>query len=203
MKKGGTIPQTLRNKVDGHTRNLEYKGVICRSDSSWRNPIRAIENPNDDIRLVSNFMALNDLCEKNQYELKKIRDVIRSTRGNEYFTVLDLKDGFYSIEIEEADKTKTAFEFDGRLYEWNSMVMGFKNAPQIMQRVMTKILDELLLDDVNVYMDDVIIVAKTRKEHDMRLRKVLARFIANNLKINEKKIQFALGERRLICLVLR
>ena len=38
---------------------------------------------------------------------------------------MDLKEKFYHIEIEE--KHKTAFEFDGRMYEWNSMVMRFKN----------------------------------------------------------------------------
>ena len=54
---------------------------------------------------------------------------------------MDLKEKFYHIEIEE--KHKTAFEFDGRMYEWNSMVMGSKNAPQIMQRTMNILLGKL------------------------------------------------------------
>lgn len=51
-------------------------------------------------------------------------------------TVFDLKEGFYNIEIEEKDKHKMAFEFNVKVYEWNSMVMGYKNSPQILQRIM-------------------------------------------------------------------
>ena len=39
---------------------------------------------------------------------------------------MDLKEKYYHIEIEE--KHKTAFKFHGRICEWNSMVMRFKNA---------------------------------------------------------------------------
>lgn len=112
-------------------------------------------------------MCLNDMCEKDPYELKNIREVIQATQGSNYFTAIDLKEGFYSVEIEEKDKMKTAFEFDGRVYEWNSMVMGFKNSPQILQRIMCKVLEKELRKGVSVYMDDVVIYSSSRKEHDI------------------------------------
>ena len=62
-------------------------------------------------------MALNDLVEKDEYGLANIRDIIRHTQGSKYFLVIDLKEGFYSIEIEEEDKMETAFEFNKRVYE--------------------------------------------------------------------------------------
>lgn len=136
------MPQALRKKLDEHLLDLEERGIIRRSASDWRNPIRAIEKPNGEVRLVLNFMCLNDMCEKDPYELKNIREVIQATQGSNHFTVIDLKEGFYSVEIEEKDKMKTAFEFDGRVYEWNSMVMGFKNSPQILQRIMCKVLEK-------------------------------------------------------------
>jgi hypothetical protein len=179
VKKGVVVPHALNSKLSEHLVNLEKRGVIRKSTSDWRNPIRALQKPNGEIRLVLNFMALNDLCEKDPYELKNIREIINETHGYNYFTVLDLKDAFYSIEIEENHKYKTAFEFSGKLYEWNSMVMGFKNAPQILQRVMTKILEDEIGKGVSVYMDDVIICGKTRCQHDELLRKVLGKFIQN------------------------
>lgn len=47
-------------------------------------------------------------------------------------------EGFYHIQIDDMDKYKykIAFEFDKIVYEWNSMVIRFKNSPQIMQREM-------------------------------------------------------------------
>lgn len=102
-----------------------------------------IRKPDGGIRLVSNLIALNVIVEKDDYKLTNIRDVVRATQGDEYMTVVDLKEGFYSIKIEEEDKYKTAFEFNGKVYEWNSMVMGFKNSPQILQRIMDRIFRDL------------------------------------------------------------
>lgn len=158
-KKGAMIPQSLLED----TEKLAKKKITRRSNSVWRNPIRELRKPNGKIRLVSNLIALNDIVEKDCYKLARIRDVVRSTQGSDWFTVFDLKEGFYHVEIEESEKFKTAFEFKGRVYEWNSMVMGFKNSPQVLQRIMNTIFDDLIGKGVEVYMDDVVIHAKTKR----------------------------------------
>lgn len=195
VKRGQNIPQALRKRTKEYLDDLERRQVISESSSQWRNPIRAIEKPNGEIRLVSNFMALNDLVEKDPFELANIRDVIRATTGSKWFTVIDLKEGFYHIEIEREDRHKTAFEFDGKVYEWNSMVMGFKNSPQILQRVMNKILNKRRGQGVEVYMDDIVIHARTIKEHDRILKWVFNRLKENKMRINKTKLQFR--ERRI------
>lgn len=86
--------------------------------------------------------------------------------------VLDLKERFYSIEIEEEDKFKTAFEFNGKVYEWNSMVMGFKNSLQILQRIMDRIFRDLRGKGIEIYMDDIVIYSKDLSEHDELIREV-------------------------------
>ncbi|KAF9746157.1 Polyprotein P3 [Nosema granulosis] len=129
-------------------------GVLRKFNLNWRSLIRAIEKLNGDIRLVSNLMRLNDLVEKDPYRLPLMRDIIRATQGSRVFTVIDLKEGFYHIEIEDEHKHKTDFEFDGRVYKWNSMVMGFKNSPHIMQKTMNRVLEEFRGNGVEVYMDD-------------------------------------------------
>lgn len=113
-----------------------------------------------------------------------------------------MKDAFYCIEIEEKDKYKTAFEYDGRFYEWNSMVMGFKNSPQIMQRLMTHILDDIRRDGVEIYLDDIVVYARTVKEHDRILSSVLERLEKNNLKINTNKVQLRSNVVKLLGVVI-
>lgn len=62
------------------------------------------------------------------------------TQRFSYFTVVELREGFYITEIEECNKHKTAFEFNKRAHEWNSMMMGYKNSQLIQQRIMNTIL---------------------------------------------------------------
>lgn len=110
--------------------DIERRKIIRRSESMWRNPIKALEKANwKDIRVMSNLLALNDLVEKNPYEIPNRRELLRAIQGKKLFTVFDLKEGFYHIKIEEKNKEKTEFEVDGRVYEWKNMVMGFKNTP--------------------------------------------------------------------------
>lgn len=90
-------------------------------------------------------------------EPRNIREVIRATVGSSTFSVIDLEEAFYHMEIEEKGKHKTAFEFDRVVYEWNSMVMGFKNSPQMLQRVMNVILGDLGGKGVEAYMDDIVV----------------------------------------------
>ncbi|KAI5151978.1 hypothetical protein ENBRE01_2475 [Enteropsectra breve] len=202
-KKGQNIPQAMLKRTLDYIEDLETRKVIRRSESSWRNPIRAIEkSPGGEIRLVSNLMMLNDIVEKDEFELANIRDVIRATQGSKFFTVLDLKEGFYHVEIVEKDKYKTAFEINGKVFEWNSMTMGFKNAPQMLQRIMNKIMEGIRGNGVEIYMDDIVIHAEKEKDHDILLQDVIRRLEVNNMKINPEKIQFKKKEIKLLGVTL-
>ncbi|KAF9762688.1 Retrovirus-related Pol polyprotein from transposon opus [Nosema granulosis] len=97
VRRGQIVPQSLREKTTQYFRDLEERGVIRKSRSDWRNPIRAIEKPNGEVRLVSNLMGLNDLVEKDPYTLPTIRNIIQKTQGSNVFTVIDFKEGFYHI----------------------------------------------------------------------------------------------------------
>jgi hypothetical protein len=98
VRKGQIVDYYLRKRFKEFLDDLEIRGVIRRSTSEWRNPIKAIEKPNGGIRLVSNLIGLNDLVEKDPYELPLIKDILRATQGSSVFTVIDLKEGFYHIE---------------------------------------------------------------------------------------------------------
>jgi RNase H-like domain found in reverse transcriptase/Reverse transcriptase (RNA-dependent DNA polymerase) len=143
-------------------------------------------------------MMLNDLAEKDSYALPEMRRIIEATAGSNFFTILDLKEGYYQIEILEEHKHKTAFEFEEKVYEWNGMVMGYKNAPMIFQRIMNKILGEKLGSGVQAYLDDIIIYAKTIEEHDELVKWVFEKLKKHNLKVNVKKVQFAQNSVKLL-----
>lgn len=64
------MPQAIKNELKEYLTNLVKRAIIRRSNSEWRNPIRAIQKPNGKLRIISNFMSLNDLCEKDPYVYK-------------------------------------------------------------------------------------------------------------------------------------
>lgn len=190
VKRGAYVHQSIREKVKKHIDSLLKRGIIRESQSQWRNPIRALEKPDGGIRLVSNLAALNDLAFKDLYSLPIVRRIVEATVGSNYITIIDLKEGYYHFEIAKEHKEKTAFKFDRKVYEWNGMVMGYKNFPMIFRRIIDKIFKDELVNGVEGYLDDLIIHAKIIEEHDILVRKVLKKLGENNLKVNIKKIQF-------------
>lgn len=123
-----------------------------------------------------------------------MRDIINATCGSTWFTVIDLKDVYNYIEIEEFDKHKMAFEFKEKIYEWNEMTMGFKNSPMIMQKVMNRIFGDIIAKSLMIYLDDIIIFDKDIDTHMKNIETVLRRLDRHNFRVNPKKIQYCQNE---------
>ena len=67
------------------------------------------------------------------------------------------------------------------------MAQGLCNAPATFQRVMHLVMRGLTWDRVLVYLDDVIVLARSFEESLENLELVLKRFMAHNLKLKPKK----------------
>ena len=64
----------------------------------------------------------------------------------------------------ESDKKYTAFEANGKLYQFRRIPFGICNAVGAFQRIMTKIVDEDNLESTYPYLDDVTIAASLLPE---------------------------------------
>ena len=111
--------------------------------------------------------------------------------GSIIFTSLDLKSGYWQVEMDEASKPLTAFTV-GPLgfYECERMPFGLTNAPATFQRLMESCLGDLHLNWCIIYLDDVIVFLKTPKEHIDRLCGVFHKLFLAGLKLKLKKCEF-------------
>ena len=83
-----------------------------------------------------------------------------------WFSTLDLKSGYWQVELEEEAKPLTAFTV-GPLAFWECehMPFGLTNAPATFQRLMESCLGELHLNWCIIYLDDIIFFSRTPEEH--------------------------------------
>jgi len=72
--------------------------------------------------------------------------------------------------------------------------MGFNNSAQCWQRLLTKVLSDMLFTAAIVYLDDVLILSKNFEQHLLHLQMVFDKFRQANLKMNGKKCNFALKQ---------
>jgi len=76
------------------------------------------------------------------------------------------------------------------LYEWLVMPFGLSNAPNTFMQLMNEMLKEYIGKFVIVYLDNILIFSRTRKEHLRHVQKVLEKLQHNKQLINLKKCTF-------------
>ncbi|GBN23893.1 Retrovirus-related Pol polyprotein from transposon 17.6 [Araneus ventricosus] len=86
--------------------------------------------------------------------------------------MLDLRSGYWQVEIRPEDREKTAFTTGQGLWQFKVMPFGLCNAPATFERLMETVLRGLSSEACLVYLDDIIIVGQTFEEHLNNLHKV-------------------------------
>ena len=139
------------------------------------------------MRLCVDYRGLNAITIPNRYPLPLRQELQDRVQGAQWFTKMDLKNGFNLIRIREGDEWKTAFRTRYGLYEFQVMPFGLTNAPSTFQDMMNHILSDVLNVGVLAYMDDILIYAKTEEEHDRLVKEVLERLQHNGLAVSPGK----------------
>lgn len=100
---------------------------------------------------------------------------MQSLSGAKWFSMLDLKSGYYQIPMHPEDREKTIFITPQGIFGFDRMHQGLSGAPATFQRLMEKTVGDMKLIEVLVYLDDIIVFSKTLEEHEEFLQKVLKR----------------------------
>lgn len=164
------IPPAMVEEVKQHIQELLAAGIIRPSHSPFSSNVVLVRKHDGSLRMCVDYRQLNQRTVRDNYALPRIDEILDSLSGNKYFSVLDMKSGYHQIEILETHKQRTAFTV-GPLgfFEFNKMPFGLANAPATHQRLQEQCLGDLHYKTCFIYLDDVIIISKTVKEHLDRL----------------------------------
>ena len=80
--------------------------IIRESYSPWSSPVVLVRKKDGSLRFCVDFRKLNARTVKDFYSLPRIEEALEAMYGSAWFTTLDLKSGYWQIEIEESDKEK-------------------------------------------------------------------------------------------------
>jgi hypothetical protein len=112
------------------------------------------------MRMCVDYRALNKVTMKNQYPLPRIDDLFDWLSRTKVFSRIDLRSGYYQIQVAKGDEEKTACCMRYGSYEFLVMPFGLTNAPATFCTLMKDIFQEWL-DDI----DDILIYSSSMEEH--------------------------------------
>ena len=185
------IPPPLFEEVKVHFQEMVEVGTIERSFSPWASAVVLVRKKDGGLRFCIDLRKLNNRTVKDGYSLPRIEDTLDCLHGAVWFSTLDLKSGYWQVELEEEAKPLTAFTV-GPLgfWEYECMPFGLTNAPATFQRLMESCLGELHLNWYIIYLDDITVFSRTLDEHIHRLRAVFEKLKAAGLKLKPSKCDF-------------
>lgn len=166
--------------------------VIRPSTSEYNSPIVLVKKKDGKMRFCVDYRKLNSKTEDEVSLLPPIYESLKELGSARIFTTLDLKSGYWQVEMAEESKHLSAFITpEGAAYEFNVMPFGLKNSPTTFQKMMTQeVLIGFLHKFVRVYLDDVIIYSDTWEEHHKHVRQVFERLQQYSLKLAPEKCVF-------------
>ncbi|GFW04467.1 hypothetical protein TNCV_878361 [Trichonephila clavipes] len=193
-----------RNSSDiGHTTVTQHRIDTADHPPIKQHPRRLPFAKQEEVGTLLREMQENDIIEpssspwasqsswfKDSYPLPRIDDTLDTLSGLKWFSTLDLKSGYWQVEIHPEDREKTAFTSGQGLWQFKVMPFGLCNAPATFERLMETVLKGLTFEACLIYPDDVIIGGRTFEEHLQNIRKVLSKLRDANLKLNPSKCKF-------------
>ncbi|GJY02668.1 putative reverse transcriptase domain-containing protein [Tanacetum coccineum] len=195
------FPEVFPEDLSGlpPTRQVEFQidlmpgaapGFIRPSSSPWGAPVLFVKKKDGSFRMCIDYRELNKLTVKNRYPLLRIDDLFDQLQGSSVYSKIDLRSGYHQLRVREEDIPKTAFRTRYGHYKFQVMPFVLKNTPAVFMDLMNRVCKPYLDKFIIVFIDNILIYSKNKKEHEEHLKAILELLKKEELYAKFSKCEF-------------
>ena len=102
---------------------------------------------------------------------------------------VDLKDAYLHCLLRRQDRAYVQYRFEGKVYQWRVLPFGFRDSPRVFQKLMVTAIQTLRQQGLRmvVYLDDILLLARGRRECEVNRDRLLYRLVSLGLGVNLEK----------------
>ncbi|GKD31360.1 putative reverse transcriptase domain-containing protein [Tanacetum coccineum] len=119
------------------------------------------------------YRELNKLTVKNCYTLPRIDGLFDQLQGSSVHSKIDMRSGYHQLWVHKEDIPKRAFRTRYGHYEFQVMSFGLTNAPAVFIDLINRVCKPYLDKFVIVFIDNILLYSKNKKEHEEHLKAIL------------------------------
>lgn len=159
------VPMAIKGKLKETINNFEKRGIIQKATGNFElaSNLVVVEKPNGLLRVCLESVDLNKAIKREHYLIPTIEEICTNLKGKDYFTVLNIKDGFYHVVLEKKSIALCTFSTPFGYYQFKRLSFGLSLAPELFQKINFKNFGDI--EGVTVYFDDILIAGATFTEH--------------------------------------
>ncbi len=187
------VPLAMKDKIVAELRRMTELGVITpvQEPTEWVSAMVAASKRDGSIRLCIDPVNLNKALLRPRHLMKTVEEVIAHMPDAKMFSILDAKCGFWQVPLSKESSRLTTFMTPVGRYAFLRMPYGITTGSEVFQRCMEQLFEG---QPCAIVIDDILVWGRSREEHDLRLRQVMDRIRAVNLKLNPEKCRFRVTE---------
>ena len=144
------------------------------------------------------FTDLNKACPKDPFPMPRIDQLVDATAGHPRMSFLDAFQGYHQIPLALEYQEKTAFVTPTGNYHYKVMPFSLKNAGSTYQRMMTRMFELQLGNNIEIYVDDMVVKSKVVSEHLGDLDSTFNVLRKHKLHLNAFKCSFGVGSKKFL-----
>lgn len=188
-------PVSMMKPLKEELQDLQCREIITPVECStnWISGMVVVQKQNGKPRVCIDPRPLNKSLKCSYFPLPTIEDILPDLSRAKVFTVCDVKSGFWHVKLEEESSYLKTFATPFGRYRWLRMPMGISPAPEVFQRKLTQVLEDL--PGMYIIADDVLVTGQgetkeaDERDHDEKLRLFLSRCRQKNIKLNSEKFK--------------
>ena len=160
----------MYHDVKAHLQEMLDIGTIRKLNCPWASTVFLVQKKDWSLRFCIDLRKLNNWSVKDAFSLPHIDETLNSVHGSQWFSLVNLKSGYWQVEMDEEIKPLTAFTVVPLgFFECDRMPFGLTNAPAAFQWLMETCLRDQNINWCIIYLDDIIIFLKDLASHLERL----------------------------------
>ena len=171
----------IKEKV---TNQLKVAFIKPVHQAKWIGNVMPISKKDGKVRICVDFRDLNKACPNDDFPLPHIDVLVDNTVTSALMSFMDGFLGYNQMKMAPRDMTKTTMTTKWGIYCYTVMPFELKNVGAIYKRMAIALLHDMIHNEVEVYIDDMIVKSKERKGHIVNLRKFFKRIKEYRLRLN-------------------
>jgi hypothetical protein len=125
------VCQAMKQEIHAKIKDLENRGIIKRvtTPTDWISSMLTVKKPGK-LRICIDPRDLNTAIKRSHYLMPTLEDILPNLANAKVFSVLDAKEGFWHIKLDESSSFLTTFWTPFGRYRWLRMPFGLSSAPK-------------------------------------------------------------------------
>lgn len=188
------VPFAHKDIIRKEVEDMLKLGVIEPAQSPYSSPVVLVRKRDKSIRFCVDFRRLNKKVIFDAEPLLDVEYIFAKLGKARYLSKIDLSRGYWQIPVLPTDRPKTAFTTDSGQFQFVVMPFGLKTAGACFSRMMRALLLPLRLEEVDNFMDDILVATEKKERHLEVLQLVLQRLRVANLSARPTKCYLGFRE---------